>query len=64
MSCSIERHLRRKANDRGYRLKKARAIRWEGTEWTPPYRLIDMQTGFPVWPGFDDLAQVKAWLEN
>ncbi|SMH43502.1 hypothetical protein SAMN02982922_2915 [Mesorhizobium australicum] len=30
----------------------------------PPYRLIDTDTGFAVWPGFDSLADVEAWLSN
>jgi hypothetical protein len=64
MNRSNENRLRQKADDHGYRLQKARAIRWEGTDWTPPYRLVDTDTGFAVWPGFDSLADVEAWLST
>ena len=64
MTRNEENRLREKADRNGYRLQKARAIRWEGTEFTPPYRLIDTETGFAVWPGFDNPAEVEAWLDS
>ncbi len=59
-----EDRLRRKAKQQGYRVQKARSIRWEGTDWTPPYRLIDLDTGYPIWPGFDSVADAETWLNS
>ena len=55
--------LRRHASALGYRLVKARTIRWEGTQWTDPYRLIDCSSGF-ISVGFDSLEDVQHWLED
>lgn len=55
--------LRRRASALGYRLVKARAIRWEGTQWTDPYRLIDLDSGF-IAAGFDGPEDVQHWLED
>lgn len=55
--------IRRKARRLGYRLVKARSIRWEGTQWTDPYRLIDCDNGLYA-AGFDTLEEVSDWLND
>lgn len=55
--------LRRWAAKLDYYLVKARSIRWEGDQYTDPYRLFDCRTGFLV-AGFYDLEEVEGWLRE